>query len=71
MAGHLWRLHQSQNQMFGRNSDKQSNLFESMPVPDTDKCEIRDQYIWGIELIFGLRNFSILKLKLSEEITYW
>ena len=27
--------------------------------------------MWGIEIIYGLKNYSIQKLKLTEEISYY
>ena len=33
--------------------------------------ELKDVYIWGIELIYGLKNYSIQRLKISEEVSYY
>jgi hypothetical protein len=32
---------------------------------------LTDQYIWGIEVINGLMNHSIDRIKISEEINYY
>lgn len=36
-----------------------------------NSTELKDVYVWGIELIYGLKNYSIQQLKLTEEITYY
>ena len=36
-----------------------------------DSTELKDVYVWGVELIYGLKNYSIKKLKLVEEISYY
>lgn len=66
----LWRHHQM-HPYWERSKD--ASKFESMPAPtDVHKnLELKDVYVWGIELIAGLKNYSIMKLKLSEEISYY
>ena len=36
-----------------------------------NSTELRDVYVWGIELIYGLKDYSIHQLKISEEISYY
>jgi hypothetical protein len=54
--GHLWRVH--------RDFNDPSDTIEQTTV-------IRDQYMWGVELISGLMNHSIERLKIQEEINYY
>ena len=41
------------------------------PLDALNSNELKEVYIWGIELIQGLKTYSIQRLTLSEEITYY
>jgi len=34
-------------------------------------CSLENKYVWGCELIYGLKNQSIEKLEVSEQVTYF
>ena len=71
----LWKFHQlNDNNNVLSPSERSGTPFENVikpPLSSIGSCEIKNMYVWGIELIYGLKNYSIQKLKLTEEISYY
>lgn len=57
---HLWRIHQEPQ--FEESADSTSTAGENF---------LKDKYIWGVEIIQGLKTNSIDKITITEEIIYF